>query len=121
MDKWALNVIVCPNITKKLKKSINQSAYCETIFNGKDMYEVKLKEWGIEHGFTVKLAEKTCSCGYWQLSGLPCAHAIACIYFHTSCLDDYIAKCYHVEEFRKTYEHCLQPLEGMINFEQRTR
>ncbi|XP_047045621.1 uncharacterized protein LOC124650098 [Lolium rigidum] len=37
----------------------------------------------------------------------------ACIYFHTSCLDDYIAKCYHVEEFRKTYEHCLQPLEGM--------
>lgn len=55
MDKWALNVIVCPNITKKLKKSINQSAYCETIFNGKDLYEVKLKEWGIEHGFTVKL------------------------------------------------------------------
>jgi hypothetical protein len=121
MDKWPLNVIVCPNITKKLKKSINQSTYCETIFNGKDLYEVKLKEWGIEHGFTVKLAEKTCSCGYWQLSGLPCAHAIACIYFHTSCLDDYIAKCYHVEEFRKTYEHCLQPLEGMINFEQRTR
>uniref|UniRef100_A0ACD5VJ30 Uncharacterized protein n=1 Tax=Avena sativa TaxID=4498 RepID=A0ACD5VJ30_AVESA len=100
MDKWAPNVIICPNITKKLKKSINQ-------------YEVKLKEWGVEHGFTVKLGERTCTCRYWQLSGLPCAHAIACIYFHTSALDDYIVKCYHVEEFRKTYAHCLQPVEGM--------
>lgn len=113
MDKWAPNVTICPNITTKLKKSINQSAYCETIFNGKDSYEVKLKEWGLEHRFTVKLEDRTCSCRYWQLSGLPCAHAIACIYFHTSCLDDYIAKCYHVEEFRKTYEHCLQLVEGM--------
>ena len=113
MDKWSPNVIICPNITKKLKKSINQSAYCETIFNGKDSYEVKLKDWGVEHRFIVKLEERTCTCRYWQLSGLPCAHAIACIYFHTRSLDNYIAKCYRVEDFRKTYAHCLQPVEGM--------
>jgi hypothetical protein len=28
-------------------------------------------------------------------------------------VDDYIAKCYHVYDFKKTYEHYLQPMEGM--------
>uniref|UniRef100_A0A8R7R5Z4 SWIM-type domain-containing protein n=1 Tax=Triticum urartu TaxID=4572 RepID=A0A8R7R5Z4_TRIUA len=109
LDKWAASVTICPNITKKLKKSINQSSYCHAIWNGNDSYEVKLRE----HRFTVKLEERTCTYRYWKLSGLPCSHAIACIYYHTNSLDDYIAKCYHVKEFRKTYEHCLQPVEGM--------
>jgi hypothetical protein len=28
-------------------------------------------------------------------------------------VNDYIAKCYHVDDFKKTYEHYLQPVEGM--------
>ncbi|WVZ53693.1 hypothetical protein U9M48_004598 [Paspalum notatum var. saurae] len=62
------------------------------------------------------LRKKTCSCRYWQLSGLPCPHAISCIYYKTNTLNDYIAKCYHVEAFEKTYAHFLQPVEGMQNW-----
>jgi hypothetical protein len=44
MEKWAASVIICPNITKKLKKSIKQSTYCHAIFNGNGSFEVKLGE-----------------------------------------------------------------------------
>jgi hypothetical protein len=27
-------------------------------------------------------------------------------------VDDYVDKCYSIEEFKKIYEHCLQPVEG---------
>jgi len=100
---------ICPNIYKKLKLFINLSANCHAIANGLDSYEVK--HW--EHRFVVNLLEKTCSCRYWQLTGLPCCHAISCIFYKTNCFDDYIADCYSIDHFKRTYEYCLQPVEGM--------
>ena len=99
---------ICPNILKKLNTSIKMSGYCHAISNGIDKFEVK--HW--EHRFTVDLQEKTCSCRYWQLSGLPCCHAISSIYFKTSSLEDFITDCYIVKQFRKTYTYCLEPVEG---------
>ena len=56
---------------------------------------------------------RECSCRYWQLAGLPCPHAISSIFFKTNSLDEYIAPCYHVTQFKNTYSHCLNPVEGM--------
>ncbi|WVZ53833.1 hypothetical protein U9M48_004722 [Paspalum notatum var. saurae] len=63
--------------------------------------------------FTVDLVKKECSCRYWQLSGLSCPHAISSIYYKTNSLDEYVADCYKVEQFKKIYSHCLEPVEGM--------
>lgn len=93
---------------RKLKKSINISAYCHAAWNGQDSYEVTHRE----HRFKVSLVDWTCSCRYWQLSGLPCPHAISCIYCVTNNIEEYIHKCYSIEEFKKTYAYCLQPVEG---------
>jgi hypothetical protein len=60
--------------------------------------------------------KKECSCRYWQLSGLPCPHAISCIFFKTNTLDDYVATSYTIEAFRSTYSHYLQPVEGTTNW-----
>ena len=84
------------------------SGYCHVISNGADKFEVK--HW--DHRFTVDLQAKTCSCRYWQLSGMPCCHAILSIYFITNSLDEYIADYYSVENLRKTYMHCLEPVES---------
>uniref|UniRef100_A0A8R7V023 SWIM-type domain-containing protein n=1 Tax=Triticum urartu TaxID=4572 RepID=A0A8R7V023_TRIUA len=105
-DKWTGTI--CPTVLRKLKKSINASAYCHAVWNGEDLYEVTHRE----HRFQVNLEEWTCSCRYWQLSGLPCPHAISCIFFKTNNIDDYIDKCYSIEAFKKTYAFCLQPVEG---------
>ena len=60
----------------------------------------------------MNLEQFTCSCKYWQLLGLPCCHAISAIYSCSRKLDDYIAPCFSITEYRKIYEHCLQPVEG---------
>lgn len=107
VDRWVTRI--CPNILKKLNAYISESGFCHAISNGESKFEVK--HYG--HRFTVNLDTKESSCRYWQLSGLPCPHAISCIYFKTNTLDDCIASCYSVSDFRETYNYCLQPMEGM--------
>uniref|UniRef100_A0A0D9ZAK1 SWIM-type domain-containing protein n=1 Tax=Oryza glumipatula TaxID=40148 RepID=A0A0D9ZAK1_9ORYZ len=80
---------------KKILVICMMSSFCHAISNGDDKYEVK----HYTHRFTVNLDKKECSCRYWHLSGLPCPHAIACIYFKTNSLDAYIAECYSVDAF----------------------
>lgn len=89
--------VICPNILKKLKAAIKSSAFCHAICCGGDSFEVQHND----HRWIVNLEKKTCSCRYRQLSGLPCCHAISCIYCKTNKLDDYIASCYTVQEFKK--------------------
>lgn len=113
--RWT--TVICPGILQKLNVYINESTFCHAICNGGDSFEVKHHE----HRFTVHLDKKECSCRYWQLSGLPCPHAISCIFYRTNKLDDYIVECYSVEAFRSTYDHYLQPLEGMSAWPQDDR
>jgi hypothetical protein len=100
---------ICPNIRKKLNLFTQHTAHCHAVWNGKDGYEVK----HFDHRFTVKLPQKTCSCEYWELSGLPCCHAIACIAYDTIPVEEYVADCYKITEFNKIYDHVLEPVEGM--------
>ncbi|XP_006656458.1 uncharacterized protein LOC102711269 [Oryza brachyantha] len=113
--KWTTSI--CPSILKKLNVYITESKFCHAICNGDDSFEVKHHD----NRLTVHLDKKECSCRYWQLSGLPCPHAISCILLKTKSLDDYIAECYSVKEFRKIYSHCLEPVEGMSSWPQDDR
>ncbi|EAY80539.1 hypothetical protein OsI_35719 [Oryza sativa Indica Group] len=108
--RW--NTAICPGILKKLNAYITKSAFSHAICNGASSYEVKHHD----NRFTVQLDKMACSYRYWQLSGLPCPHAISCIFFKTNSLDGYISDCYSVTEFKKTYSHCLEPFEGMNNW-----
>uniref|UniRef100_A0ACD5ZYJ0 Uncharacterized protein n=1 Tax=Avena sativa TaxID=4498 RepID=A0ACD5ZYJ0_AVESA len=107
-DAWTEHI--CPNISKKLNTYIKLSENCSAISNGEDKFKVMYFD---VHRFTVNLNEKTRSCRYWQLSGLPCPHAIVCIHHKTNSLDDYVAPCFRVSEFKKMYDHCLNPVNGM--------
>jgi hypothetical protein len=97
---------ICPAIFKKLKASIARTQFMEVLWNGKAGFEVKLLT-GRRRQYTVSLEKRTCSCGYFQLAGIPCSHAIAAIYKCGQLVEDFIAPCYSVEVFKKIYEHCL--------------
>lgn len=112
LDNW--NTIICPNILKKMNSYITLSSVCHAICNGQDQFEVR----HYNNMFAVDLNKKECSCRYWQLSGLPCPHAISCIFFKTNAMDEYIASCFTVDAFKKTYNHCLMPVEGMQSWPQ---
>jgi hypothetical protein len=44
--------------------------------------------------YVVNLQDRTCACRKWDLSGIPCAHAVACIYYNEANPDDYVAHWY---------------------------
>jgi hypothetical protein len=108
-DKWPGTI--CPNIFKKLKVNIQRTQFLDVLWNGKDGFEVRHMN-GRGRKYTVNLEKRTCSCGYFQLAGLPCCHAITAIYKCGKVVDDFIDNCYSIEQFKKIYEHCLEPVEG---------
>ncbi|XBI51600.1 hypothetical protein VPH35_034088 [Triticum aestivum] len=92
------------------KQEIKQGQRCFWYMssNGNNCFEVPRGS----QRFTVDLNQMTCSCRYWQLSGILCAHVVSAVHQHTNQLHGYVASCYSVEAFKRTYAHCLQPVEG---------
>ncbi|KAL6661821.1 hypothetical protein ACP70R_001205 [Stipagrostis hirtigluma subsp. patula] len=59
----------------------------------------------------VDVKERACSCGKWQLTGLPCLHGIAFIAsFRKYKMEAYVHEFYSIERFKKAYEGILYPL-----------
>nr|GMD34343.1 uncharacterized protein LOC109168478 [Ipomoea batatas] len=82
----------------------------EVNFNGDDGYEIKKGR----QQFKVKLAGRSCSCRAWDLSGIPCPHAICVIFAIGREPHEYIDSCYSKESYLRTYAHALQPMNGEI-------
>ena len=65
--------------------------------------------------YPVDLEARTCSCRKWQITGLPCIHAL---FFITSLsgpagnIQQYVHEYYSVARFKTTYAHTLPALEG---------
>ncbi|CAN1152224.1 hypothetical protein LINPERHAP2_LOCUS18613 [Linum perenne] len=60
--------------------------------------------------FVVDLLTRTCACGRWQLSGIPCPHAIRCIQYCQEDPERYVDNCYSVDVYKSTYERSVRPL-----------
>ncbi|WVZ75375.1 LOW QUALITY PROTEIN: hypothetical protein U9M48_023431 [Paspalum notatum var. saurae] len=94
IDKWLGTI--CPNIFKKLKVL---QLLCVT------RKDLKCKKNKIK----VNLDQRICTCRYWQLSRLPCCHAISCIYKVSKALDDFVAPCFSIMNTRRPMDmYCNQ-------------
>lgn len=87
------------------KKSMEYNA----IWNGENQFEVETS-----HGprYKVHLGEGTCGCRRWELSGLPCAHVIACINYLGLNVEEYVHQCYKKDTFLISYSHFMGAMEG---------
>ena len=64
------------------------------------------------HEVVVDLKQKRCACRKWQLTGIPCFHAVACIQFQKLDPLDFIHECYSTERYLQVYNHILEPISG---------
>ncbi|XP_071920806.1 uncharacterized protein [Coffea arabica] len=62
--------------------------------------------------FAVDMEKKNCSCRLWEVSGIPCCHAIAAILLRNEDPWQYLNVCYSRGLFLKLYENVLQPISG---------
>ena len=49
----------------------------------------------------------------WQISGLPCTHAIACIFKMNKMVEDYVPACFRKEMYSEAYSQYMKPVEGI--------
>ena len=69
-------------------------------------------------GGIVNLREKTCSCRYWQLTGLPCGHVIMVLmHLKNENCGHMAIDAYKIETYRRTYEQAVYPLSELSDWE----
>ncbi|RYQ95684.1 hypothetical protein Ahy_B08g091029 isoform A [Arachis hypogaea] len=83
-----------------------------------ELYEVH----GWPTTMVVDLGNRTCTCRFWQLTGMPCMHAISCIQDkNDKRAEDYCHEWLTMESYRKTYAFHVNPVKGQELWEKTGR
>lgn len=104
--------VICPAVRKRLYKIDGQARYCRITASIHDKYEVTL--FGETH--VVNLNARACSCRDWELTGIPCSHACACINYSRLDVVDFVDSFFYKKTWEETYAHGLEPLRGEIEW-----
>ena len=64
----------------------------------------------------MNLRDKTCTCRLWQIQGISCVHACACIVKNGHSLTDYVCRYYSLDTMVSLYKYVLYPISGMHNW-----
>ncbi|XP_038679489.1 uncharacterized protein LOC119980765 [Tripterygium wilfordii] len=62
--------------------------------------------------YVVNLNERSCSCRYFDLTGIPCCHAMAAIEYVQRDPEDFVNECYTKEAYMRAYEFSVMPTNG---------
>ncbi|KAJ9542234.1 hypothetical protein OSB04_028740 [Centaurea solstitialis] len=106
-DGWASDI--CPTIIRKLQQAKTTQRYWDVLPGGVRLFEVR----NGHDAFIVDEENHNCTCRMWQLSGIPCPHAVAAIYFLNKRPEDYVPNWFRKEMYKVTYGSYLQPVQGM--------
>ena len=92
------------------------AARARPIWNGLDKYHVTMTDGG--HEIVCDLKNRRCACNKWQLTGIPCFHACACIFFQKESPLEYMHECHKRSWYLQVYSHVLEPINGPEFWEQ---
>ena len=82
-------------------RAIHHAGNCVVTWSGGTSYLVTCTDGG--HELVVDLNKKSCSCRKWDLSGIPCYHACACIAVRNEPWGNHIHGFYTKELYMKVY------------------
>ncbi|KAI3791870.1 hypothetical protein L2E82_05734 [Cichorium intybus] len=104
-----------PTATKILDTNIKNASQYTARWNGLHKYQVQ-GPWHDQH--VVDMGQMSCSCRKWELTGIPCRHAIATI---NEMADNgetvkemytYVHKVYWLETWKTAYSFKVDPIKG---------
>jgi hypothetical protein len=109
LDRWQHNIMPMPR--KRLDK--------EVVLSGQWTPNLSMgEEWQVTHHygqqqFIVDTAKRTYTCGFWELVGIPCRHAIAALSYRMQNPSDFVDQCYSREKYLECYSFGVSPINGM--------
>ncbi|KAL2902291.1 putative protein FAR1-RELATED SEQUENCE 10 [Bienertia sinuspersici] len=93
MEMEKHNKMLCPRLQAKLEKEKELAALCECMSSTRTKFQVNF----YMDSLNVDLEAKSCTCRKWDLTGIPCCHAISCIYFCNLEAENFVHECYKKE------------------------
>ena len=73
-----MKVFLCPKIEAILEKIKGEALFCVPEWSGSPKFEVNAPGGK----YVCDLNAMTCSCRRWGLTGIPCMHAVASMFFY---------------------------------------
>ncbi|XP_071939015.1 uncharacterized protein [Coffea arabica] len=101
-----LTTAITPKMLGKLQKIGQVSRQCELTMASTDVFEVG----DMNRSYIVNLSAKTCDCGAFQISGLPCKHAALGIIYKREKLESYCEHWFSRDKYLKTYSSMIHPI-----------
>jgi hypothetical protein len=97
---------ITPHYAEKLELMKTFSRKCTAIRADVGLWQVKSGE----HTYEVNLDNKTCACRKWDLSGLPCNHAVSAIYKARLHPEDFVSHFFKKEMYINSYTPVFFPM-----------
>ncbi|GJU56414.1 zinc finger, PMZ-type containing protein [Tanacetum coccineum] len=111
MNKLAFSLedTITPSIRKRLE--ILKEKQREWVVYPSGFQELEVRK-GVDQSYGVSLQHKVCQCRLWELSGIPCVHAVAG-YMHVGTdLDAGVSHWYSREAWFNAYQFSIKPVFG---------
>lgn len=105
-EKWHNKI--CPKIRNVLAKIYMDAA--QNIPQQADHTQFQVNGPSGQH--TVDFGTNSCSCRKWDLTGIPCQHAVCAIWCKHQDPMDYVDPYYEVDTYKRCYEHTIFPITG---------
>ncbi|XP_057440815.1 uncharacterized protein LOC130732839 [Lotus japonicus] len=110
MLRWR-NSQLCPVIQKKLDAIKDYSEGWRPNWNGDTVHGLFEVERDKDK-YAVDVALRSCACRRWDLTGIPCVHAVACMWYNHHVPENYVDMAYRRHTFLNTYSHIILPNNG---------
>jgi DNA-binding transcriptional regulator PaaX len=92
-----------PKIRKKLAKNAKFANVCYALPSGARVFQVFVKNY--QH--IVDLTAKTCDCRRWQLTSIPCCHAISFLRHERIIPESVLPNCYSLDAYNSAYAYSI--------------
>nr|XP_025657492.1 uncharacterized protein LOC112754119 [Arachis hypogaea] len=124
MKRWAENRVliekykddILPRIKLKLQKEIDASRWWFPVAAGISKFKVIRGR----DKFVVDLLMKECTCRKFQMTGLPCPHAVSAINCAKDDIRKYVSSCYNKAAYVACYTPMINPCNGHTMWERTT-
>ncbi|KAK2457356.1 hypothetical protein QL285_004634 [Trifolium repens] len=109
LEKWEHRIM--PNPLKRLEKEIKMAGSWGPILTNTETWQVS--HIYNQQQFIVDTQKQTCTCGFWELVGIPCRHAIAALGYRKQDPVEFVHNCYSKEKYAQCYGYGISAINGV--------
>ena len=99
---------ITPTYAEILEWEKRNARWCTAACANKGLWQVT----NAPRTYEVNLIERKCGCFKWDLTGIPCKHAISAINKAKEFPEDYVSAFFKKPMYKEAYKHLIYPVPG---------